>query len=78
MSNENIDVMRELADLESERQKGNEAITNRRNRYAEMLMGEMGKDIDDVLSGKVKVKLRFKDKVKYKVRGFIQSITKYF
>lgn len=75
---ENVDLMRELADYESEKKKGDEALLNRRNKYAEMLLGEMGKDIDNVLSGKVVVKLSFKDKMKYKIKGFIQSLLKYF
>ena len=43
-----------------------------------MLLGSMGKDIEDVLSGKVKVKLTWKEKMKYKIRGFIDTILKIF
>lgn len=36
-----------------------------KNMFAEMLKGDLGKDITDVTSGKVKVKLPFKLKLKY-------------
>ena len=39
-----------------------------------MLRGSMGKDIDDVLSGKVKVKLSFFEKMKYKINFWLDKI----
>ena len=64
--------------LDSERNASMKALENTRNQYAEMLLGSMGKDIEDVLSGKVKVKLTWKEKMKYKIRGFIDTILKIF
>ena len=37
--------------LDSERNASIKALENTRNQYAEMLLGSMGKDIEDVLSG---------------------------
>jgi hypothetical protein len=54
------------------------AVQNQRDRYASLLKGEMGKDIDDVLSGKVKVKLSFWERVKYKTRHFLDVIFNMF
>lgn len=76
--NNSAELEREFIALESERQKSAAAIENRRNKYAEMLLGDMGKDIDNVLSGKVKVKLPMKDRIKYKVRGFFSALLKFF
>lgn len=73
-----FELEREIRTLNSEIEKSASAIEGRRNKYAEMLLGDMGKDIDAVLSGKVKVKLSFKDKVKYKIRGFFHSIMRFF
>lgn len=40
--------------------------------FAEMLKGDLGKDITDVTSGKVKVKLSFKQKFKYWFERFFK------
>ena len=34
----------------------------------------MGKDIDDVLKGKVKIKLSWKEKMKYKIKYYINKL----
>ena len=39
---------------------------------SEMLNGSMGKDIDDVLSGKKQVKLTWRQKMKYKIDNFFK------
>jgi hypothetical protein len=71
-------VRRELRGLESDRRHTELAVQNQRDRYANLLKGEMGKDIDDVLSGKVKVKLSFWERVKYKTRHFLDVIFNMF
>lgn len=40
--------------------------------FAEMLKGDLGKDINDVVSGKIKVKLPFKMKLKYWFENFFK------
>ncbi len=64
--------------LDSEKEASMKALEIAKNQYAEMLLGDMGKDIEDVLSGRVKVKLSWKEKMKYKIRGFIDTILKIF
>ena len=44
----------------------------RKQQYAEMLRGSLGKDILDVTSGKVKVKLTTKEKIKYWFKKFFE------
>ena len=42
------------------------------------LLGDMGKDMDDVLSGKVKVKLPLLMRIKYKINFWIDKLFKIF
>lgn len=74
----NLELEQEIKLLNSEREANAIALESTRNSYANMLMGEMGKDIDDVLSGKVKVKLSLSEKIRYKIRGFIDCILRIF
>lgn len=72
----NIDE--ELDKMNKEKKSLEMALDNRRNEIASMLMSDMGKDIDDVLSGKKKVKLSFFEKVKYSFRFYIDKLFKLF
>lgn len=69
---------KELRGLESDRLMTKLAVENERNRYANLLKGDMGKDIDDVLSGKIVVKLTAKEKFKYKLKSFFDRLFKMF
>lgn len=69
-----IELDRELKQLESERKQIEAELSNERDRIALMLKNGMGKDIDDVLSGRTIVKLSFKEKIKYKVKGFFDRL----
>lgn len=69
---------KELRGLESDRLMTKLAVENERDRYANLLKGGMGKDIDDVLSGKVVVKLTAKEKFKYKLKSFFDRLFKMF
>lgn len=69
---------KELRGLESDRLMTKLAVENERDRYANLLNGGMGKDIDDVLSGKVVVKLTTKEKFKYKLKSFFDRLFKMF
>ena len=71
-------VNKELRGLESDRLMTNLAVENERNRYADLLRGNMGKDIDDVLSGKIVVKLTRRKKLKYKLKSFFDRLFKMF
>jgi hypothetical protein len=71
-------VNKELRGLESDRLMTKLAVENERNRYADLLRGNMGKDIDDVLSGKIVVKLTRREKLKYKLKSFFDRLFKMF
>lgn len=60
----NIELNRELKGLQSDRKQYEDELKNKREKMAYFLRNELGEDIDDVLNGKVKVKLTFKEKVK--------------
>jgi hypothetical protein len=67
-----VDV--ELGLLKSDRNISKKMLESTRNMYADKLKGKLGKDIDDVLSGKKKVKLSLRERTKY----FIDKILRMF
>ena len=46
------------------------AVKSQQIKWAELLKGNVGKDINDVLSGKVKVKLTFGEIISQKLRNY--------
>ena len=56
----NWELNRELKEIDKEREVFTQELTNKRQHMANLLLNDMGKDIDDVLKGKVKVKLIIK------------------
>lgn len=73
-----IDTNRELNQLQNDKKKMEIELLNERYRIAHLLIGEMGKDIDEVLCGKKIVKLSFWEKVKYKINFFLEKLFKTF
>lgn len=67
-----VDV--ELGLLKSDRNISKKMLESTRNMYAEKLKGKLGNDIDDVLSGRKKVKLSLRERTKY----FIDKILRMF
>ena len=67
---------REIRGLKNDKLMSQRAVNFERNKWAKLLNGEMGKDIDDVLSGKVKVKLTFKEIVSYKLKRLKNKLLK--
>ena len=65
----------ELMSLESEKRMGEAAIKGHQNALSALLNGTMGKDMNDVLSGKKRVKLTLKQKLKHKIYNFFKIIT---
>lgn len=65
MDNDSFELNRELKELNFDKEKYKTELTNEQNRIAKLLKNEMGQDIQNVLNGKVKVKLTFKEKLKY-------------
>lgn len=72
------ELEREINLLESDRNASDKAIRSRMDSYSKMFQGEMGKDIDEVLSGRRRVKMAFREKMKYKIRYIIDTIFRIF
>ena len=69
-----FELNRELSGLKSDRIIYENELKNEREKMAYFLRNELGEDIDNVLNGKVKVKLSFKEKFKFKLKHFIDKI----
>lgn len=74
----NIAANREKRALDNDRLMSRRAINFQQRRIAEELLGDMGKDMDDVLSGKVKIKLPLLMRIKYKINFWIDKLFKIF
>lgn len=72
MSDFQID--RELKGLQSDREMYQHELKKQQENYAYFLRNELGEDIDDVLNGKKKIRLSFKEKFKYKFNYIINKI----
>lgn len=73
-----IVLNREKRALNNDKLMTKRALEFQQNLMANELLGSMGNDINDVLSGKVKVKLSFWEKMKYKVNFWIDKLFKLF
>lgn len=62
---------REVTTYESEKRMDALALKGLQWNIAEQLKGTMGQDMNDVLSGKKKVKLTFWRKLKYRIDNFL-------
>lgn len=69
-----FELNRELKGLQSDKKIYEDELKNKREKMAYFLRNELGEDIDDVLNGKVKVKLSLKEKLKYKFNYIIDKI----
>ena len=69
---------REIRGLRNDKIMTERAVEFERNRWANKLRGNVGKDINDVLSGKVKVKLTLKESLRYKFRYYKNKFRKIF
>ena len=78
MQMSNIAANREKRALDNDRLMSRRAINFQQRRIAEELLGDMGKDMDDVLSGKVKVKLPLLMRIKYKINFWLNKLFKTF
>lgn len=68
------ELNRELNGLKNDRLRYEIELDSCRHKYSELLKNEMGKDINDVLNGKVKVKLSFKERLKYFIDNIFNKI----
>ncbi len=55
--NSDYELNRELRGWKNDKIMTERAVDFEKNRWADLIKGEMGNDIDDVLSGKKKVRL---------------------
>lgn len=76
MSNIDYELTRETRGLRNDKIMTERAVDYEKNRWAEMLRGNLGKDINDVLSGKKKVRLTFNEVINYKLRFYKNKIKK--
>lgn len=74
MSNYNIEIERELSQLKLDQDRGKHELENEKMRIASLLLNDMGKDIDDVINGKVAVKMSYFEKLKYKIKFILNKI----
>lgn len=74
--NGDYELNRELKGWKNDKLMTERAVEFERNRWAEMLRGNLGKDIDDVLSGKKKVRLTFNEVINYKLKFYKNKIKK--
>lgn len=74
----NIAANREKRALDNDRLMSRRALNFQQRRIAQELLGDMGKDMDDVLSGKVKVKLPLLMRIKYKINFWLNKFFKTF
>lgn len=70
----NFELNRELNELNKERISNEISLDKERERLSVLFKNGMGKDIDEVLSGKEKVKLTFSEKMKYKIKYYLDKI----
>lgn len=68
------EINRELRELNNEKAVNEHYLNKEKEKFAFLLKNEMGKDIDSVLSGEVKVKLSFFEKIKYKTKNFLDNL----
>jgi len=72
------ELNRELRGLKNDKIMTERAVDSEKNRWAELLKGDVGQDMKDVLSGKKKVKLSFKEKMNYRFKYYKNKIKKFF
>ena len=63
---------RELTTYKSEKRMDTLALKGHQWNIAEQLKGSMGKDMEEVLSGKKKVEFTFWTKLKFKINNFLK------
>ena len=66
------ELQREIQTLKSEKKMDELALKGHQWSIAEQLNGSMGKDMNDVLSGKKKVEFTFWTKIKYGFDNFLR------
>jgi hypothetical protein len=68
----NVEFERELISYESEKRMDSLALKGHQWNIANQLNGSMGKDMNDILTGKKKVEFTFWTKMKYAINNFLK------
>ena len=71
-------INRELRGLNNDKKITELAVKSQQIKWAELFKGNVGKDINAVLSGRVKVKLTFGEIISQKLRNYKKKITNEF
>lgn len=69
-----MEIDNELKGLKNDRKRYEIELSLYQQKYSQLLKNEMGKDINDVLNGKTKVKLSFKEKIKRFINDIFNKI----
>ena len=78
MSEYSSDISRELKKLTADKMTCQRELESTRKQMEYMLHHEMGKDINNVLSGKIVVKLSLYDRLKYNIKYFFDKLFNIF
>ena len=70
----NWELNKELAEFQNDKKKFKAEIEKYQENYANILKNEIGKEINDVLSGKKVIKMKFTTKLKYKIKYFFERL----
>ena len=68
------EINREIDLMKSDKKQFEIELMSFQNKYSKLLKNELGKDIDNVLSGKIKVKLTLKERFKYFIKNIFNKI----
>lgn len=68
----------ELKKLKNEKKIYEHQLKNHQKKMKILLETSMGNDINDVLDGKIKIKLSLKEKIMFKIKNFFFFIFKIF
>lgn len=74
MNEDEYALSKEIRGYESDKKMTERAVSAAQNKWKELLNGEMGKDIKDVMSGKKKVKLTLKENISYRWRNIKERL----
>lgn len=69
-----MEIDNELKGLKNDRKRYEIELSLYQQKYSQLLKNEIGKDINDVLNGKTKVKLSFKEKIKRFINDIFNKI----
>ena len=69
-----MEIDNELKGLKNDRKRYELELSLYQQKYSQLLKNEMGKDMNDVLNGKTRVKLSFKEKIKRFINDIFNKI----